>query len=212
MFRKLSARVRVCQLKPAPADLARDPFDYYEYLRGHAAAGYLSGDAAAVAELSAVACAEMDAMLAEGRAVTDEQVLGMLLATRPELFEPYPGDYNHILENSVRLRGSAANLLMQMRVYRELQDWAAACELGARILDSRVDGSFEASGVHLSALLDEYLIAAFRLGRPELHGIDTIASAYAALVRADPGMRDEFLRNEIHIRNNFAQAGATLGF
>ncbi len=186
-----------------PAEVA-DRGEYYASLRGHVAGGFLNGGREELSRFCRAFRAEAAAALDGEMAPLEEQVLGVLVAEQPELFEPYYGDYTHILENFARPRGSAGNLLFQLRICRDQRDWRRACDIGGRIVASHRNGTFEAEPDVLSAILDEYFIAAWYRYHPRQDTARDVARYYAWLVESNPAFRDAFRRNEKHIRSNFS--------
>ena len=177
---------------------------YFSHLRGHIGAGYVTASHATVERLSALFAEDAERALDEGFGPSDEQLLPVLISRAPDLFEFHYGDYPSILENYVRLRASATHLLFVMRNCRELGEFQRGCEIGRRVLDSHREGTFEADPDCLSALLDEYFIAAYHDEYPDQHAARSVALAYADLVQTDAGLREAFLRDEEHIRQNFS--------
>ena len=102
---------------------------------------------------------EVDEALARGWAPLEEQILPLIITKRPRAFDLYAGDYTHILDNYFRPHGSAENLLFQMRIFRQLGDFAGARRLGAEILASRAEGCFDADGATFAALIRELALA-----------------------------------------------------
>jgi hypothetical protein len=140
---------------------------YYAHPRGNLSAGYISMSRANLSRVCSVFRAEVLAALAMELAPRDEPILAAVALQHPELFEFYYGDYDHILENYVRIRGSAEKLLSLMRMCRDQQDFRRGREIGERVLASHRGGTFAATPELLSALLDEYSIAAHNLEHPE---------------------------------------------
>jgi hypothetical protein len=204
VFARPAGRVRLLMLKSFAPDELGDRERYFSELRYHLAGGYITASRAGVERVSTLFADEAERALGEGFAPSDEQLLPLLVSREPDLFEFHYGDHASILENYVRLRADAGRLLFQMRHCRELRDFRRACEIGARVLASHRAGVLEADSDCLSALLDEYFIAAFYDEYPDQQAARSVALAYADLVRTDQGLREAFLRDEEHIRRNFA--------
>ena len=208
VFEQPADRVRLLAMRGfREADLA-DAADYLSHLRGHVAAGYVTASAPAFMRL----CERFDARAREfleaRLAPSEEQLLPILCLEEPELFEFHYGDYGAILSNYLRLRGSAENLIFQLRDARAHGDFAHGHAIGSRLLESVSEGTFECHPHLLSDLLDEAFIAAWydEGAGPDVAG--HVASVYAGLVQSDPDFRDAFLRDEIRIRSNFASLPA----
>lgn len=202
-FARPSDRVRLLMLKPFSREEIGDSA-YYSWLRGHLGAGYVSGSRASMLRLNELMAAEAESALASGFGPTEEQLLPVVAAEHPDLFEFHYGDYSHVLENYVRLRGSATNLLFQMRHCRAVGDFDRALDIVWRLLAGYQDGTFACGADQLAELLDECFIAAYHAEYPEQHLAHEIAGLYAGLVIRDPDARDVFLRHEIRLRSNFA--------
>jgi len=204
IFARPSERVKLLMLKSFRSEELTDKKDYYSYIQGHLAAGYMSASRGFAQHIADGFSCEAEGALKAGYAPSDEQLLPVLAHRRPELFEFFYGDYRHILENYVTVRGSGENLLFQMRHCRNVGDFRRACEIGSRVLAIHKNGTFEVSAEYVSALLDEYFIAAYYLEYP----VQTVASGigryYAQLVGRDPAFRQAFLENQDHIRDNFS--------
>jgi hypothetical protein len=204
VFSRPSDKVKLLMMKSfAPEDLA-DRRDYFSYLRGHVAGGYISAGVSCLRRLCESFQAEALASLEQGYGPSEEQLLPVLAARHPALFEFYYGDYDHIFENYSRTRGSAENLLFQMRFCRARRDFRRGCEIGSRVLASHGERTFDADPAHLSALLDEYFIAAWHLEYPGQEAARRVARYYVQLIQSDPAFRAAFLRDEEHIRSNFS--------
>ena len=204
VFSGPSDKVKLLMLKSFNCDDLVDRRSYYAYIRGHLAAGYISANAKCMRQLCEIFKAEALASLEQGHGPSDEQLLPILMDQQPDLFEVYYGDYNGILENYSRVRMSEQNLLFQMRFCRDRQDFRRSCEIGARILRSHREWTFEPDLEYLSALLDEYFIASYYLEYPRQDTALEVARYYVELTNSIPAFRNIFLRNEDHIRSNFS--------
>jgi hypothetical protein len=152
-------RIRLLMMRSfAPADLA-DRGHYYSHLWGHLAAGYIVGGREAVERLCDAF--ERDALdaLAAGFAPSEEQLLPVLAVQHPDLFEFHYGDYPHILLNYDTPRGSAANLLDQLRHCRDWGETVRGLDIGTRVAASLRAGTFEASAGEREQLLAECALA-----------------------------------------------------
>lgn len=203
VFARPSACVRLLMMRSFTAEEVADP-GYYSYFRGHVAAGYITGSGESMKRLRALFDREAAWALERGYGPTEEQLLPVICVQDPELFEFHYGDYGHILENYVCVRGSAPNLLFQMRHCRSTDDWKRASDIGSHVLDSVRTGTFESDSEHLAGLLDECFIAAYHADHPREEAARGVVELYAKLARTDPGVRDVFLRHEIRLRSNFA--------
>ena len=203
LFERPSDRVRLLAMRGFRAEELADREDYYAYLRGHLAAGYITADRdrflRLAEEFDSLARSELDA----GFAPSEEQLLPVLCAQEPELFEFHYGDYSHLLANYLQVRGSAGNLLFQLRNARAEGDFGYANEIGGRVVAAQRAGTLECEPEVLADLLDEAFVAAWRVGGSRSPEAAEIAALYAELVRTVPAFRDAFLRNEIRIRANF---------
>lgn len=203
LFEHPSDPVRLLSMRGFEARQLKDRAGYYAYLQGHIAAGYITAAREGFLRLSelfeSTARDELDA----GFAPSEEQLLPVLFAREPELFEFHYGDYSHLLRNYLRLRGSADNLLFQMRTAREEGQFAHGHAVGERVVAAHLDGVLECVPGTLAALLDEAFVAAWRVGGSRSEDAARVAALYAELVRAEPEFRDAFLRDEIRVRRNF---------
>ena len=203
-FEHPSDRVRLLAMRGLRADHVADRTEYYSHLRGFVAAGYITADRERFLRLAALfdslAREELDA----GFAPSEEQLLPVLCVREPELFEFHHGDYEALFSNYVRLRGSADNLLFQMRTARDDGDFAYAHALGTKVVAAFRDDTLQTEPDVLADLLDEAFVAAWRTEGSRSKTAAGIAALYAELVRSDARFRDAFLRNEVRIRANFA--------
>lgn len=203
MFEHPSDRVRLLTMRGFQAHELEDRGDYFAYLRGHVAAGYITAARESFLRLSTLFDAAVRDELAAGFAPSEEQLLPVLCVGEPDLFEFHYGDYSHLLVNYLRLRGSADNLLFQMRTAREEGHFAHAHAVGEQVVAAHLDGVLECEPGMLAALLDEAFVAAWRVGGSRSEAAARVAAIYAELVRAEPEFRDAFLRDEIRVRRNF---------
>lgn len=207
VFSEPADHVRLLQMRPLDPGLADDRDRHLSYLWGHFAAALISGPAAGLQAMVEVFGQEMEQALEDGYAPSDEQLLELVVLRRPELFRFYHGDYDHVLENYRRPRGSADNLTFQLRCWRSRQEWGPAAELAGGVVRSIGDGVFAGGGAEVARLLDESFLALY-YARPD---DPSAAIAAAELLRdrahSDPGARDEFLRHELRMRRNLAFAG-----
>jgi len=205
VFGKTARGVRLLMMRPfAEADVTADE-DYFSALRGHIAAGYVSGERDRVRHaarlFSSLACGVLD----DGFAPSEEQLLPVLCSREPDLFEFHHGDYGHILENYVRPRSSSANLAFQLRVARDLKLHQLALDLCSAVVESHRDGAFAADPAELAALLDECFLAAWYAGddgnRSLAHEVKRL---YIEEIRSDPAFREVYQRDEARVRINFS--------
>jgi len=205
-----STRVRLLVMRDLAAarDAAADPVGYFTAIYGLVAAGYVSADRAHFARLSARFETRSRALLAQGIAASDEQLLPVLAVEEPDLFEFYFGDYSHLLDNYAGLRGSGENLLFQLRHARAGEEWDHGLALARALLAALDAGRFAASSTLLAQLLDECFLAAWYGEGPPHALAGEVAARYAERLRADPEFRDVFLRSEIRVRSNFALLGS----
>jgi hypothetical protein len=203
VFARSPDKVRLLMMKSFTADEVAES-TYYRYLRGHVAAGYVSGGRATLRRICDLLLAEAECELERGCAPSEEQLLPVICARHPDLFEFHYGDYRHILDNYVRLRGSAQNLLFQMRHCRSVSNFRRGYEIGVRILASYRAATFECDAAELATLFDEFFIAAYYAEYPRQDAARDVARLYADLAHADHNFREIFLRSEIRIRNNFS--------
>jgi len=206
-FESPADRVRLLKMRNFTAADIEDRTDYYAYLRGHVAGGYISASRADFTRLADLFAAEAKASLNSGFAPSEEQILPVLCLQEPGLFEFHHGNYDHLLRNYDRLRGSAENLLFQLRTSRDQEDWDDALELCGAILESYRGGSFDCDSQTLAELLDECFLAAYYARGGNDETTREFASLYATLVESDPDFREVFLRHEIRVRSNFALLG-----
>jgi hypothetical protein len=182
----------------------RFPAEHYRYVRGQIAAGFLGGTTAGMTRLAEAFEAEARGALRLGFAGIEEQILVATVARDPGLCCFHRGDYPSILANVRHLRGSAANLLSQLRQCRAQEGW----EAGAQIADAVIDGcrldTFDCEPWLLSDILDECFIALYRSNHPDQARAREVAELYAERARTQPAFRDAFLRDEIRIRTNWS--------
>ena len=189
---------------PLPAELA-DRRHYLSYHWGQISAGYISGDTTSIGQLSELILAEARIALELGYAANDEQLLA-LVHQRCSGIRFHYGDYPHVLENYHRLRGSADNLLFQLRHCRNPKHWdrTRAKEIASGIVASCRAGTFGCDPRMLAELLEECMMAVFCGDFPNRSAALEVAKLYEQLAREDAEFRDVFLRNEIRVRTNFA--------
>jgi hypothetical protein len=204
VFAETPDAVRLLQMRPLDLTSLEDTAHHLSYRRGHFAAGLISGHADRLREFCQAAGDELERALAASFAPLDEQLLELVVARRPELFSFHHGDYDHITENYSRPRGSADNLLFQLREWRAREDWAEAAELADRVVHAAQGGSFESAPATLAQLLEECFLASYYAHQPDQTDARAAAMLYLERTRADPDFRDEFLRNEIRVRTNFS--------
>lgn len=155
VFEQPSDRARLLMRRNVTLGDIADRKAYYDHPRGNLGAGYISMSRANLRRVCETFRAEALGSLTLGLAPRDEPILAAVALEHPELFEFYYGDYDHILENYVLIRGSAAKLLELMRMCREQGGFRRGFEIGERIRASHREGTFAASPDVLSALLEE---------------------------------------------------------
>jgi Bacterial protein of unknown function (HtrL_YibB) len=204
IFTRPSDRVRLLQMRRiAPEDLV-DRGDYYAWLRGHVAAGYVTAERGAFLRLCELFESESQRALDAGRAPSEEQLLPVIWLDEPELFEFHHGNYGHILRNYARIRGSAPNLIFQLRESRDAGAYDYGDRLGRAIVESHEAGILECTPGQLAELLDECYLAAWYADPDPAHGrAGRIADLYLQLAESDSEFRDVFLRHEVRVRSNF---------
>ena len=207
VFERAPDRVRLLMMRPFAAAELADERDYYAYLRGHVAAGYVSGPRRRMLRLCGLFAEEARASLSAGFAPSEEQLLPVLSEREPALFEFHHGDYGHILSNYERLRGGGENLLFQLRVARDAGLQARGLEICQALIASHRDGIFECPSALLAELLDECFLAAWHGGGEDRALAAEVACVYAERVRADSRFREVFLRDEVRVRSNFDLLG-----
>ncbi len=207
VFERPPDRVRLLRMRGFDSRDVADPVEYFARIRGHLAAGYMPGSRAAIAELADRFDALAAGMLEDGFAHNVEPLLVPLALENPELFEFIHGDYDALLLNQSRLRGSAPNLHFQLRDARERDVSEHAIRLCAAIVESLRDGVLESDPATLALILDECYLVAWYWGDPEHRLARELADRLRDLVDTEPGARDLFLREEVRIRGNLALLG-----
>lgn len=207
VFERPSDRVRLLRMRPWSPNEMADRGEYFRYMRGLVAGGYVSGAREPLLRVCELFGEEYRGALAAGLAPNDEQLLPLLCDAEPGLFEFHHGDYADILGNYERLRGGASNLAFQLRVARDAGLYARGLELCEAILASHRAGTLECSPAELANLLDECFLAAWYGGEGDRALAGEIADLYRERVAADPGFRDVYLREEIRVRSNFELLG-----
>lgn len=202
--------VQVLQRWPLDTRLLPDRARHLQYNRGHFAGGLISGRADLLRDLCEIVEQEVGAALADGFAPFDEQLLELAVGRRPELFSFHYGNYDHIIQNYRHPRGSADNLLSQLRCWRASQDWQPAAQLAGGILASITAGTFVAELASLAALLEECFLVSYYADGNGRAQARSCAATYAELAHRDPEFRDEFLRHEIRVRTNLAFVGQSI--
>lgn len=97
---------------------------------------------------------------------------------------------------------------MELRSARDAGDSAEGWRLCSAALEAVDHGvATGATGATLAGLLDECFMAAWNAGAAHRDTARDIAATYLALATSDPDAREEFLREEIRIRGNFALLG-----
>jgi hypothetical protein len=206
VFTRPGDRVRMLMLRaPIALELA-DRDHYLSYVWGQLAGGYVSADRASFAELCELVTGEAIASLDRGYAATDEQLLVLVHSAQPDLFAFHHGDYEDILANYHRVRGSAANLLDQLRQCRSREQWdrSRAREIAEGVVRACRAGTFECDSRLLPGLLEECLLAVYFADYPRAQAARGVIQLYEEMARSDLEFREVFLRNEIRVRTNFA--------
>lgn len=204
VFWEIPDEVRILQMRPLDGRLVDDRDHHLSYRWGHFAAGLISGASECVAVVCKLVRDELRGALDDGYAPLDEQLLDLVVAARPELFSFHHGDYDHITENYRRLRGSADNLLFQLRWWRSREAWGPASVLAEHIVQAVASGTLADAPSSLASLLEECFLAAYYAHPPDQRPARAAAHLYADLARRDPEFREEFLRHEIRVRTNFS--------
>lgn len=189
--------------QPDP-DAHRFPAEHYRYIRGQIAGGFLGGTTAGMVRLAEAFEAEARGALRLGFAGTEEQVLVATVARDPGLCRFHRGDYPSILANARHLRGSAANVLDQLRQCRGREAWDAGAEIADAVVGGCRLAMFDCGPWLLSDILDECFIAFYHRDRPDQGRAREVAELYAERARTEPAFRDAFLRDEIRIRTNWS--------
>ncbi len=131
-------------------------------------------------------------------------MLEVAVARQPDMFDFHYGDYDHYTENHRHLRGSAENLLLQLRCWRVAEQWEPAARLAKHIVDDLTSQYLTGAPWVLAQLLEECFLIAYYAHQPDQSDARQAAAIYAALASRDPEFRDEFLRHEIRVRANFS--------
>lgn len=197
-------RISILMLRPWAAGSNRDLRELGRFIRGYVAAGFLAGPNEKIRTLCSRALETIDCALDRLVAPNDEQLLAHLVDESPDLFEPYPGDYREILENSRYLRGGAGNLRMQLAECLRLRDWRWAMEILRRIDDGLRRGSFRCDASLLAEILESCFVAAWNGEYPREETAALVARMYASRVAADPAFRTAFESRKDSVLRNFA--------
>ena len=210
VFAHPSDKVRLLRMRPYAGDEFDDRAAYFSILRGHLAAGYISGERDRILQ----AAREFEDLAREtldnGFAPSEEQLLPILCEQTPDAFDFHFGDYDEILVNYLRVRAGAANLLFQLRVARDAELPEPGLEICEAILASLREGTLDCSPAELAELLDECFLAAWYAGDDSDRSLPReIHDIYRERTREDPEFRDIFLRDEIRVRSNFQLLGTT---
>ena len=211
LFAHPSERVRLLSMRPLFEHEVSTRERFLESITGHVAAGYVCGSRENMARLGRAFAALASEMLDAGFAGSDEQLLALLVAARPEHFELYHGGYEDILVNHLAPHGGAENLSLQLHVWRSAGTPGEGAPLARAVHDAVAAGEFNASPDSLATLLDDCYVAAW-YAEDEPHPLARqIADLYLSCVERDPAFRDAFLRDEIHIRRNLSFLDLTAG-
>jgi hypothetical protein len=218
-FAAVADRIDLLMMRGFSAAEVADPGNFYAYLRGQVAAGYIPGSRRAWSALARASAERIETALAAGFAPSDEQLLAVLCADHPELFTFHHGGYAHILSNFVHLRGSANNLAYQLHEARAAREqerderWVgpSGFELAARVVESIDAGLLSGRGQPFAALLDECFMAAWYANPGDAAPAAHVRDLYLDEVRRDHEFRDAFLLSEIRVRGNFAYVGGVDG-
>ena len=73
--------------------------DYYSIFKGNIAGGFWIGCKEVLLQFINYVHQELDWVLENGFAVTEEMVFGMVFAQHKDIFDPYYGDYNSVIRN-----------------------------------------------------------------------------------------------------------------
>lgn len=205
VFARPGTGVRVLMMRAPRAVELADREHYLSYIWGQIAAGYISTERTCTERLCELAVAEALAMLEHGYAATDEHLLALAYSSQPGLFAFHYGDYAVILANYHRVRGSADNLLFQLRHCRSAERWdrKRAREISAAVIDACRLGTLKCTK-QLPELLEECFIAIYLADYPSEEAAREVVSLYMRLAREHPEFRDSFLRNELRVRTNFS--------
>lgn len=196
--------IRVLALRAWSPGISDEPGQYCSVIRGHLAAGFLSGSRGRTRELVGLGNATLDRLLGRGIAPTDEQLLALLADSRPDLFDLYHGDYGQILENARVLRGGGENLRFQMTESLARRDWAWAEKIGTCVGEALDAGTFDCDAARLSDILESWFTAAWYSGYPDLSAARNVANRYLRLVDESPELRAAYETRRDAIDANFA--------
>lgn len=197
-------RISILVLRPWAAGSNRDLRELARYIRGYVAGGFLAGPNEAIRTLCSRAQEAIDRALDRLVAPNDEQLLAHLVDESPDLFEPYPGDYREILDNSRYLRGGAGNLRMQLAECHRLRDWRWAMEILRRVDDGLRRGSFRCDAPLLAEILESCFVAAWNGEYPREETAALVARTYASLVASDSAFRIAFESRKDSVLHHFA--------
>ena len=204
VFSEPTDRVTLHVMRGFRAGDLDDRAAYLEYLRGYVAAGYLAGGRDAIAALSASFATEAAAILDDGWAASDEQLLPILALAAGDSFAFSYGGYDGILLNHLRVRGSHGNLMFQLRDARARHHWEHGAAIAAAIRESVEADVLDCPSAELAELLDECFVAAWYGGGEDHAPAASVARLYLDRAATDRSFRDVFLRDEIRVRGNLA--------
>lgn len=185
VFDRPSDAVRMLAMRGFTAAELADRTRYYAYVRDLVAAGYITASTGDFAHLCRLFAAESRAALDAGHAPYEEQLLPVLCTEHPALFELYYGDFHHLLDNYRWLRGSADNLLFQLREARETGKFSHGLAVALRVLESHRRGVFECDQPTRARLLEECFFACYLAQGPSSPAAREIAALYAELASRD---------------------------
>jgi hypothetical protein len=158
-------RVRLCTMREtAPGELT-DLDEFYRVNRGKVAAGFFTGDAAAMHDLRARFHAEFERMRATGRRATDEQVLAALQARAPGVFERWYADYASILCNYTGICRDVATVFGALADCRARGLCRSGVDIVRRLLEALDAQQLTLAPGHLAVLLHEAYICAYYVDR-----------------------------------------------
>jgi hypothetical protein len=214
VFSRPGERAHLLMLREPMAVELADREHYLSQLWGHMAAGYISADRTSFSRLCTLVIDAAHAALEQGFAASDEQLLALVHDAQNDLFVCHHGDYRQILANYHRVRGSAGNLLDQLRQSRGRGQWhrSRARGIAGGVVEALRTGTL-ADGAHVHPeLLEECFIAIYFADYPRAAAAGEVVELYFRLTRDHPEFRDSFLRNEIRVRRNFSMLSAAAGY
>ena len=92
-------KLRITVMSYTPNFWINQKHNYYSHFRGNIAGGFFIGHKDVLLQFIKYVHQELDWVLENGFAVTEEMIFGMVFAQHRDIFDPYYGDYGSVIKN-----------------------------------------------------------------------------------------------------------------